>query len=329
MRSIAVVGCGYWGKNLVRNLDQLGVLALVCEKTETGRELAAQFAPGVPVAEDISTAFTDPITGVVIATPAETHHALVLEFLRAGKDVFCEKPLATTYAQGQEMVDAARELSRILMVGHLLEHHPGILRLAELVRSGELGALRYIHSSRLSLGKIRREEDVLWSFAPHDISVILRLMGCLPVQVSAVGGSYVQPGIADAATASLLFESGVRAHISLSWLHPFKEQRLVVIGSKGAASYDDVSKELIRYDQRVDIIDGAPVPVKGDAVKLAFPPDEPLRLECAAFLKAISTREQPATDGESGLRVLQVLQAAQHSLSCGGKPVDLSSEESA
>jgi predicted dehydrogenase len=186
-----------------------------------------------------------------------------------------------------------------------------------------LGKVHYICSNRLTLGKVRREENILWSFAPHDIAVILRLMGAMPFQVTACGGSYVQPNIADVTVTNLLFDNGVRAHIYVSWLHPFKEQRLVVIGSRKMASFDDVAKRLVVYDQHVDVRDGEPVPVKGDGLEVSYPSDEPLRLECQAFLEAMATRQPPLTDGASGLRVLKVLQAAQRSLVTNGEPVSL------
>jgi len=209
----------------------------------------------------------------------------------------------------------------------VMEYHPGIARLLELVRGGELGKVQYVYSNRLSLGKVRREENILWSFAPHDIAIILRLMGAMPFQVAACGGSYVQPSIADVTVTHLLFDNGVRAHIHVSWLHPFKEQRLVVIGSRKMASFDDVAKKLILYDQHVDVRNGEPIPIKGDGLEVPYPADEPLRLECEAFLAAIMSRQHPLTDGASGLRVLKVLQAAQRSLVTNGEPVSLPIEE--
>jgi predicted dehydrogenase len=263
------------------------------------------------------------VQGVVIATPAETHFDLTAQALEAGKDVMVEKPLALTYEQGARLVRLAGERERILMVGHVLEYHPAVVRLVELVQAGELGKVHYIYSNRLSLGKVRREENILWSFAPHDVAVILRLMGRMPFQVTACGGSYLQPNIADVTVTNLLFDNGVRAHIHVSWLHPFKEQRLVVIGSRKMASFDDVAKKLVLYDQRVDIKEGQPVPVKGTGEEVPFPADEPLRLECLAFLNAIRTRTPPLTDGLSGLHVLQVLGAAQRSLILNGEPVTI------
>jgi predicted dehydrogenase len=321
---IAVIGCGYWGKNLVRNFNQLGVLQTVCDLTAQGRATAAELAPQAQIVADIGEAVSNPaVQGVVIATPAETHFDVVRQALQAGKDVFVEKPLALTYDQGAHLVQLAHRNARILMVGHVLEYHPAIVRLLDLVRTGELGKVQYIYSNRLSLGKIRREENILWSFAPHDVAVTLRLMGGMPFQVIACGGSYVQPNIADVTITNLLFDNGVRAHIHVSWLHPFKEQRLVVIGSKKMASFDDVVKQLVLYDQRVDVREGEPIPVKGQGELVEFSTDEPLRLECQAFLDAIESRQPPVTDGVSGLRVLKVLQAAQRSLVMNGEPVAL------
>lgn len=321
--SVAVVGCGYWGKNLVRNFGQLGALSIVCDTTPTARATARQLAPQAEIVADVREVLTAGVQGVVIATPAETHYDLARQALEADKDVFVEKPLALTYDQGVRLVRLAEERGRILMVGHVLEYHPAVMRLLELVRHGELGKVHYIYSNRLSLGKIRREENILWSFAPHDVAVILRLTDSTPFQVVACGGSYVQPNIADVTVTNLLFDNGVRAHIYVSWLHPFKEQRLVVVGSRKMASFDDVTKKLVLYDQRIEIQEGQPIPVKGNGDEVAFADDEPLRLECQAFLQAVATHQPPITDGYSGLRVLKVLQAAQRSLVMGGEPVTL------
>jgi len=323
---VAVIGCGYWGKNLVRNFAQLGVLRLVCDVTSAGREKAKQLVPGLPVVAESKRIWESDVAGVVIATPAETHYEVTRQALLAGKDVFVEKPLALTYEQGLDLVRLAERQKRILLVGHVLEYHPAIVRLLELVRDGALGKVRYIYSNRLSLGKIRREENILWSFAPHDIAVIVRLIGSLPFQVVATGGNYVRPNIADVTVTNLLFDNGVRAHIFVSWLHPFKEQRLVVIGSKKMASFDDVAKQLVLYDQRVDWQEGEPVPIKGAGEPVLFPQEEPLKQECRAFLNAMATRQQPMTNGMSGLRVLKVLQAAQRSLVTNGEPVTLAVE---
>jgi predicted dehydrogenase len=321
--SVAVVGCGSWGKNLVRNFYNLGALAMVCDMTHTEQSTARALAPQAEVVSSLEAVLHAPVAGLVIATPAETHYELVKQALEAGKDVFVEKPLALTYEQGAHLIRLAETYERILMVGHVLEYHPAIVRLYALIQQGILGKVQYIYSNRVSLGKVRREENILWSFAPHDVAVILRLMGSLPFQVAAYGGSYVQPNIADVTVTHLLFDNGVRAHIHVSWLHPFKEQRLVVIGSRQMASFDDVAKRLVLYDQRVEIKAGEPVPIQGHGEEVSFASDEPLRLECQAFLEAMCTRRPPLTDGPSGLRVLKVLQAAQRSLVMNGEPVQL------
>ncbi|MCX6361559.1 MAG: Gfo/Idh/MocA family oxidoreductase [Armatimonadetes bacterium] len=321
--SVAVIGCGYWGKNLVRNFSQLSALSAVCESTAVGQAAAGILVPDVRVIPDFAEVLASDVPAVVIATPAETHHDLVLRALRAGKDVFVEKPMALTSEHGSELVREAEALGRILMVGHVLEYHPGIVKLNELVQSGELGKVQYVYSHRLSLGKVRREENALWSFAPHDVAVILRLMGAMPFQVVACGGTYVQPNIADVTVTCLLFDNGVRAHIHVSWLHPFKEQRLVVVGSRKMAVFDDVAKALTLYDQRVEMRNGFPEPVKGAGEQVPYASDEPLRLECRAFLEACRTRTPPLTDGQSGLRALKVLQAAERSLVMNGEPVAL------
>ncbi len=323
---IAVIGCGYWGKNLVRNFSELGVLVMVCDATVKGRTIAAELAAEAEVVDKVEDVLTSKVPGVVIATPSETHFELAEQALEAGKDVLVEKPLALTYEQGVHLVRLANERGRVLMVGHVLEYHPAIARLLALVRAGELGKVQYIYSNRLSLGRVRREENILSSFAPHDVAVTLRLIGSLPFQVVACGGSYVQPNVPDVTVTNLLFDNGVRAHIYVSWLHPFKEQRLVVIGSRKMASFDDVNKRLVLYDQRVEVLDGQPIPIKSNGDEVTFASDEPLRLECEAFLDAMITRRSPLTDGQSGLRVLKVLEAAQRSLVMNGEAVVLPTE---
>ena len=323
---VAVVGCGYWGRNLVRNFHQLNALAAVCDATESARDFAKRLAPEAFVTSHVEDVLTPDIDALVIATPAETHYELCYRALAAGKDVFVEKPLALDYEQAADLVERAEDDERVLMVGHIMEYHPAISRLRTLISDGVLGSIYYIYSNRVSLGKVRREENILWSFAPHDIAVILRLAGALPHQVVCCGGSYLQSNIADVTVTHLDFDAGVRAHVHVSWLHPFKEQRLVVIGSKKMASFDDVAKQLILHDLRVDIGPGDPVPVRGPGESVVFDDTEPLRLECLAFLESIQTRKAPLTDGQSGLRVLKVLQAAQQSLESDGTPVRLTAD---
>ena len=324
--NICVVGCGHWGKNLARNFDKLGHLYAVCEN-DPARMEAFRKQYGVKGFLSLDEALACPdVHAVAIATPAEQHASMTIAALRAGKDVFVEKPLALRWQDGVEMTSEAHRLNKILMVGHLLLYHPAVLKIKELVDSGELGRVEYIYSNRLSMGKIRREENALWSFAPHDISVILMLMRNLPYQVSAVGGAYVQPNIADVTVSNLLFDHGTRAHIFVSWLHPYKEQRFVVIGSKKMIAFEDSrpADKLILYDKQISMDTGnfEVKQPKGEVV--TYPDTEPLQAECAHFIECVSTRSTPRTPGEDGIAVLQVLQACQRSLQMNGDPVQVS-----
>ena len=321
---LAVVGAGYWGANLVRVFQQLGVLDRICESNVPRIEELAAMYPDVRVERSFEALLRDPsIDGVVIATPAETHYALAKQALRAGKDVFVEKPMTLHSGETAELTATAEDLGRILMVGHLLEFHPAILRLKQLIDEGYLGRIEYIYSNRLNLGKVRREENALWSFAPHDISVILLLLNELPIQVTATGGTYLQPNIADVTISTMLFGRGTRAHIFVSWLHPYKEQKLVIVGEKRMAVFDDVAKtEKLRvYDKRIDLVDGQFVAERPIAHCIEFPNDEPLMSECRHFVECIETRRTPRTDGHDAWRVLKVLEASQRSLSTNGEPV--------
>lgn len=326
MTNIAVIGTGYWGKNLVRNFAQLEALHTICDADEDRLKQMEEDYPQVnKVMAFADVLKNDEIDAVAISTPAELHYQLTKEALLAGKDVFCEKPLALMVEEGVELTTLAQESKKILMVGHLLEYHPAVLKLKELVAKGELGKINYIYSSRLNLGKIRREENILWSFAPHDISVILLLLNEMPINVSAHGGNYLHSQIADITVTNLNFNSGVQSHIFVSWLHPYKEQKLIVIGDKKIAVFDDVSKEnkLLLYPHKIDWIDRVPVPKKEDAEKVDFEIKEPLREECLHFLDCIKTRQTPRTDGNNGIRVLQVLQASQLSLENNGMVVGI------
>jgi UDP-2-acetamido-3-amino-2,3-dideoxy-glucuronate N-acetyltransferase len=315
--AVAVVGSGYWGKNLVRNFHDIGALAAVCDSSEeTLRAVAAQY-PGCRTLRGFAEVLRDAsVQAVVIATPAETHATLVREALLAGKDVLVEKPLCLSVEEGERLVALARERGRVLMVGHLLWYHPAVLKLKELVAQGELGRIQYIYSNRLNLGKIRREENILWSFAPHDISVIIGLLGEMPADVRAQGGNYLHQAIADVTVSLLSFPNGVKAHVFVSWLHPFKEQKLVVVGDRKMAVFDDLEKKdkLLLYPHSIDWKNNVPVANKADAQPVAFDAVEPLRAECAHFLDCVRTRAVPRTDGREGLRVLSVLQRCQQAL---------------
>jgi predicted dehydrogenase len=319
--TVGVIGCGDWGINHVRNFYQLGSLAMVADLSKERLHHVRSLAPETLLAADPVEVLRSPVTGIVIATPAETHYRLAMQAIEYGKDILVEKPLSLTESEGAVLLRSAAERGVVLMVGHVLEYHPAILKLLGLIRQGMLGKLQYIYSNRLSLGKVRKEENILWSFAPHDIAVILRIAGTMPNSLSALGASYVRPGIADVTLTYLSFDNGLRAHVHVSWLHPFKEQRLVVIGSLRMASFDDTAKRLVLYDQRVEIENEQAVSIKDAGRVVPFSEDEPLRLECAAFLEAMKTRKPPITDGHSALRVLRVLECAQKSLLRNGDSV--------
>lgn len=323
---VGVIGCGHWGRNIVRTVQALGALRAVADPSEAGRAQARTLAPDAAIFDDAEALLAGAdLDAIMIATPAETHYALARRAIDGGLDVFVEKPMTICVDEARDLVARADDAGRVLMVGHLLEYHPAVLRLARLIRDGELGSVRYLISNRLNLGKIRTEENALWSFAPHDIAVILRLTGDMPIEIVATGGSYITPNIADVTITQMLFSSGVRAHIFVSWLHPFKEQKLIVIGSARMAVFDDVAKELVLYDQRVDWQAGQPVPVRGEGQIVPFDSDEPLREECSHFLACVADRCRPRTCGRSGLSVLEILHAAQRSLMTNGHPVQMPS----
>jgi len=318
MPQIAVIGSGYWGKNLIRNYHGLGALRVICDKDETVLAAFKVQYPDVDTCIALNEVLSNrDVKGVVIATPAETHFRIAREALLAGRHVYVEKPLVLDETEGTELIRLSRKRELVLMVGHLLQYHPVFERLRTLVSSGELGRINYIYSHRLNLGKIRREENILWSFAPHDISMILSLAGEEPEAVIATGGNFLHKKIADVTTTHMEFHSGLRAHIFVSWLHPFKEQKLVVVGDRKMAVFDDTlswSDKLVLYSHRIDWNNNMPVPVKAEPERLDILQDEPLKLECLHFLDCIASGKPPLTDGAEGLRVLKVLNAAQQSL---------------
>lgn len=318
-----VVGCGYWGKNLVRNFSELGSLAAICDSDpQRLNELKEKYSvPGYPGLEEMLA--LPELQAVVVAAPASQHYAIAKKALLAGKDVFVEKPLALRIEDGEELVELANRHSRILMVGHLLHYHPAITELKRLVQCGELGRVEYISSSRLNLGKLRTEEDILWSFAPHDISAILHLLNESPARVAAQGANYLNHQISDVTLTVLSFASGVKAHIYVSWLHPFKEQKLIIVGSNKMAVFDDTQTEtkLVLYPHRIDWVDRVPVARRAEGETVEIRKDEPLKLECTHFLECVRDRRTPQTDGENGVAVLRVLHAAGQSIAENGQPI--------
>ena len=320
---IACIGAGYWGRNLVRNFDALHALSWICEAdTAKHAELAAAY-PRAPRDRLGGSGSSDP--GVERCRDRHSSgdaRRAGPRALAAGKDVFVEKPLCLSVEEGEDLAKLAASNGRVLMVGHLLWYHPAVLRLKRLIDEGELGRIQYIYSNRLNLGKIRSEENILWSFAPHDVSVILGLVGEMPEEIHAQGGNYLNDRIADVTVSLLSFASGVKAHIFVSWLHPFKEQKLVVVGDRKMAVFNDMEKEnkLLLYPHVIRWEKNLPVPTKAEAEPIAFEPGEPLQAECLHFLECIRTRATPRTDAREGLRVLKVLQGCQAALERGPTP---------
>ena len=323
---LGVIGLGHWGPNLARNFHALGALTALCEaRPETRQRFSADY-PHAAVFLDLRDMLAAPeIDAVAIATPAETHGRIVRSALSAGKHVFVEKPLCLDIGEARELGAEAERRQLILMVGHLLLYHPAFVALKDLVDAGRLGRLRYIYSNRLSLGKIRREENALWSFAPHDVSMILSLTGRMPVRAMTSGGSYLLPAVADTTLSHLAFGDDLQAHIFVSWLHPFKDHRLVVVGSEAMASFHDSSvgeNKLLLYPHAVSWNGDLPSVAKAAATAIEYEQGEPLALECQHFLQCVEQKRAPRTDSAESLRVLAVLSACQRSLALG-QPVDV------
>jgi predicted dehydrogenase len=320
--SVGVVGLGYWGPNLARNFDRLpdAELTWLCDASDEALERWGAAFPSARTTGSLEDLLADDsLDAVVVATPVTTHAELAERVLAARKHCFVEKPLARSEQDAERVLEAARAAERVLMVGHLLEYHPGVQQLAELVRSGELGDLRYIYSNRLNLGKHRQDENALWSLGAHDVSVILLLAGEEPYDWSALGESYVKPGVEDVVFAFMRFHSGLSAHMHLSWLDPHKERRFTVVGSRRMATFDDmeVERKLTVYDKGFDedyASYGEYIARSGDVFSPRVPNEEPLRVECRHFLECIRDGTEPRSGGESALRVVRVLERLQRSL---------------
>lgn len=321
---VAVAGAGRWGRNLVRVCRDLGALKYIVDEQFSSRAEMERQYPEVEVAGGLDKVLADPeVAGVLLATPAVTHYRLAGQVLAAGRHVFVEKPLALSLAEGRELVALAGEASLCLMVDHLMQGHAAYTRLKQLVLAGELGDIRHVHSRRLSFGRIRNEEDVWWSFAPHDISMILGLTGREPQSAVVSGDCWLSPGLPDMAEARLDFGRGLTARISVNWLNPVKEQRLVVIGDKKSAVLDDAlpwSDKLRLYDHRVENREGRPTAVAGPVQAVELSEAEPLKAQVEAFLAAMAGGPEPAASGREGLKVLAVLEAGARSMAQGGAP---------
>jgi predicted dehydrogenase len=337
-----VIGAGYWGKNLVRNVARLGRLAAVCDTSEDIRARVAVDHPEVPVSGDLDGVLArDDVGAVMIAVPAPAHFAVARAALEAGKHVYVEKPITLDVEEAKTLVAMAKERDLRLMVGHLLLFHPCVDWLKDTIESGDLGRVLYLTSKRVNLGKVRSDENAMWSLAPHDVSVALHLLGGTPSAVSAQGFCYLQQrtGVEDVVFMTLRFADGRAAHIHVSWLDPHKERSLTVVGSRKMITFDDMSssEKLRIYDKGVDGVDQldqAPAYASyaelltlrsGDVLIPQVPMKEPLALLCQHFAHCVDTGETPLTDGAGGVEVLRVLAAAQRSLESGGQPVALDS----
>jgi predicted dehydrogenase len=310
---VCVVGCGHWGKNLARNFFELGALGAITDPhPPTLERVSSEFSvPGLSFEDAISSSVID---AVVIASPAELHAPLAIKAFQAGKHVYVEKPLALSMDDGLAIKSASLKAGKVLMVGHLLQYHPAFIALLDLVKSGRLGEIRYAYSNRLSLGRFRIEENALWSFAPHDISMLLAIFGGeIPQSVNMSGGSYLTDGIEDEVRLDMHFADGRHAHVFSSWLHPFKEQRLVVIGTEAMAVFEDHlqgAQKLRLYNTKIDTSGAVPVGHKGEEETIPFEASEPLKNECQHFLDAIMGKCAVRTDADEALRVLKVLTSA-------------------
>jgi predicted dehydrogenase len=330
---VAIIGAGYWGINHVRVFaaEPGAQVTWVCDVDSRARERASTIAREASSSESVDEVLgADDVDAVVIATPAPTHAELACRAMKAGKHVLCEKPLALSVQDGERVSQMAEQTGRVLLVGHLMLYHPAVLRLRELLTSGELGDLYYIHCTRVNLGRLRPDENALWSFGPHDLSMIDFLVGEEPVSVTARGESYLQAGVEDVVFVTLRFSGGQMAHIHLSWLDPRKERRLTIVGSKKMVEFDDVGAEKLRiYDKGYDRPPaftqfGEYLTIRqGDVHIPHVPMAEPLALEARHFLDCIRTGATPRTGVDAGLRTVRVLAAAQRSLDQDGAPVKL------
>ena len=314
-KNIAVVGCGHWGKNLVRNFSALGAL---CSISDPNSEIADQYASQYNVKKySFTEIINDPnIKGVVLAVPAHLHASMAIEAMNKNKYVFVEKPLGMNEVEAEAMIVTAKKNKVRLMVGHLLQYHPIFKTIREYVGEGKIGEINYIYSNRLSFGKVRTEEDVIWSFAPHDISMILSLTGQEPEYVSTNATSILQKNIADTATIHLQFKSGLKSHISVSWLHPYKEHKLVVVGQSAVLVFDDTKswqEKLALYPYEVVSSKNLINLQNSNVQYVKITEEEPLKNECQHFIDVVEKDIQPLTDGAEGLRVLKVLSAASRS----------------
>ena len=339
MVGIAVVGAGYWGPNLIRNFAAVGELVAVVDRDQARLDKQRSLYPGLHFTANLQEVLqNEAVQGVALATPADSHYDLAKKVLQAGKSVFVEKPLAQTVAECQDLIDLADERGVVLMVGHTFEFNAAVQYVEKCIEQNELGQIYYIYSQRLNLGVVRSDINALWNLAPHDISIALRWLKKMPVRVDARGYTYLQPGIEDVVYLNMEFEDGVAVHVHVSWLDPGKVRRMTVVGSEKMIVYDDASTEakIQLYDKGIDRrgLDGSLgdfdsfgkfqlIQRAGDVLIPRIDFAEPLRSECQHFVECVAEGKKPLTDGENGLRVVKVLEAASRSLAAGGASIEL------
>ena len=313
--NITVVGSGYWGKNHVKNFYELGSLYAVCEIDKAKRDELKKKYPDVKLFSAFNEMLNDQsIDGIVIATPAQTHFELARQCLEAGFPVLVEKPMTLNIKDTEFLTNLAKEKNLTLMVGHILEYHPAIVKMKELIDEGRLGKLKHIRCSRINLGKIRSHENIWWSFAPHDLSIVFMILEQEPVKIQANSFKSLQDGIEDTVYADLIFEDGKSAHIHVSWLEPIKLHQTIIIGEKAMLEFNDTLQEnklkLYEYSYNADIPDLN----KEQVINVDYPKGQPLKLECEHFINCIKYNKIPKTDGESACRVIKVLEYVDNKL---------------
>lgn len=338
MIRLGLIGLGTWGKNLLRNFSNLPECEVLvcCDQKKEQLEKIQNIYPKFKFVQNYKEVLKDKdVDAVVIATPPDSHFEIAYQAISFEKDVFVEKPMVLKVEEGEKLLKVAEDKKRILMVGHIMEYHSAVLKLKEYVKDGELGDVFYLYATRVNLGKVRDIENALWSFAPHDISMILFLLGKEPKTVTATGQCYLQKkkGIEDVAFLTLHFDDGVMAHIHVSWLDPHKERKLTIVGNKKMAVFDDMrsAEKIWIYDKGVDTkLDyntyGEYLSLRfGDILIPKIDSSEPLKAECQHFIQCVNDRNTPRSDGKDGLRILKVLEAAQRSLEKGGTPEEIKS----
>lgn len=332
--NLGVIGAGSWGPNLIRNFNSVQGcnIKYVVDSDEKAREKIKSLYPDIDVKEDIEEILNDDeLKAVVISTSAPTHYKLAKAAIEAGKDIYVEKPITLKADQARELIKISKDKDLIIMVGHLLLYHTGINYLKDIIKRGDLGDIYYLYTSRVNLGKVRNKENAFWSFAPHDISIILHLIEEMPIRISSTGAAFLNPKVEDVVFSTMEFSSGKVAHMHVSWLDPHKIRKTTVVGSKKMAVFDDAAptENLRIYDKGVDYKPGMTDYNQSLTLRIGdihipkIPSGEPLKIECNHFVECIKKRLKPISDGINGLNVVKILEAGSLSLHNNGMPVEI------